>query len=338
MGPVNRVNTFRVLLMLGVAGTVACKSKPSPQSLPSPVPSVAGQTGSQSGSGGAVLVAGHDAPQPPPIETPRVDPPVAGMSAAPTAGTSASQAGVSGSGMDAGASGAAAGQGSAGDAGGAGAAGGQSGSGEPAAGSGGMSGSGSESGGLSLKPGKRGEPGSCRLPSSCQTINSIFFTFTACCLEGNECGYELTSPPELRDLIDQTNSQAGSNDGFGAFADCVPATEIFRRTPGEEARRVTVPYGTDQLITPECESRALLEFPLPGCCLPDNRCGVSTHLIYSILGTIAVFPAPFGEIECVTVDELNRQFRASTLAGAAQLPPSDGTCNYADLNARFPPE
>lgn len=91
----------------------------------------------------------------------------------------------------------------------------------------------------------------------------------------------------------------------------------------------------DQLITPDCETRALLAFPLPGCCLPNDRCGISTYQIHSILQAVVIFPAPFTEVECVSVEELNTQFRATLFAGAAQIPPSNGSCNYADLNMRL---
>ena len=340
-----RVDAFRVLLSVSLIGTLACKRTTAAHPQPNLADVTAGQTANAPGAGtsSAPVAGSSTAPNPAPIQN---APPVAGTSASTGTASPASSAGGGAGGGDpqagstAGASAGQngnAGQTSAGRGGADSSAAGQSGAGGQAA-DGGMGGSESTfgSGGTQgIQPGKRGQPGRCRLPSSCQNIDSWIFTLTACCLEGNECGYELTNPPELRDLIAQMGQAGESGGGFNALAACVPATEIFRREPGEEEKRIPNPGGMDQLITPDCESRALLAFPLPGCCLPSNRCGVSTYQIRSVLQTVAIFPAPFTEIECVTVEELNAQFRQSLFAGAAQLPPSDGTCNYADLNMRL---
>ncbi|HKU41130.1 MAG TPA: hypothetical protein VJR89_23370 [Polyangiales bacterium] len=149
-----------------------------------------------------------------------------------------------------------------------------------------------------------------------------------CCVEGNQCGYEITRPDWLRDSVIMLED--------GGMADpCIPGSKIFTATPGLPEERVVVDGGTDQLITPDCESRNLLAFTLVGCCLPNNQCGVSTYQMVDLLSSLVVFPAPFTRVECVSVEELNAQFRATSLAGFGQIPPSNGTCNYADLNARL---
>jgi hypothetical protein len=57
--------------------------------------------------------------------------------------------------------------------------------------------------------------------------------------------------------------------------------------------------------------------------------------VYIILLGLALLPAPYTFVECVSTQELNLQFRATSLAGFGQIPDSTGTCNYADLDARL---
>jgi hypothetical protein len=151
---------------------------------------------------------------------------------------------------------------------------------------------------------------------------------TPCCIEGNECGYEITRPDWLREQAEMAAADGGP-------ATCNPASMIFGTSEGQPEQRIPVAGGTDQLITPDCESRNLLVYTLPGCCMPNNKCGISTSETADTFALMVVIPAPFTSVECVSVEELNAQFRASSLVGFGQIPPSNGTCNYADLDARL---
>lgn len=181
----------------------------------------------------------------------------------------------------------------------------------------------------------RGTPGRCTLPSSCRTVNTIAFELRACCLSESVCGYDLVRPAELSEAF------------FGPLADgspiakgtCVPADRVFRAAPGESEERVAVEGGPDILVTPSCDSRILGGFSLPGCCMPNNQCGVSTHNTADTLGVLVVGLSPpgFTRIQCMPVDTLNMQFRQTNLAGFGQLPVSNQSCDFKAVDAMLPP-
>lgn len=188
--------------------------------------------------------------------------------------------------------------------------------GEPAAGSGGAPGAGQ--GGSSGSPTRRRF---CLPPPTCVPVDTLPFAFDVCCPEHEDCGYQIARPTELAD------------------GTCKPVSEIFLKQPGQPEQRVVTEGQPDQLITPDCETRTLLAFSLPGCCMPNNRCGVSTYAVADILLGLVLFPAPFTFVECVSTQQLNQQFRATSLAAFGQIPEATGTCDYADLDARLkPPE
>jgi hypothetical protein len=322
---VTRSDTLRVLLTVCSLWTYACSAATAKKPQPNLADTTAGQNGNAAHSGGAAAVGGDVAA---PIETGAAS---GSQAAAGAAGTDVTQS-AAGAQAEAGHAG--------GGAGAAGTGGGVEGQAGALAqgGSAGESGSAGQAGAAGYggqgAAGRPGRPGRCTLPRTCQSIDTLPFSLAACCIQGSECGYELVRPPELRDLLLQMSmAGSGAADPNGT---CIPATKIFLREPGKDEQRVVVEGGTDQLITPACESRALLAFPLPGCCMPDNTCGISTYQIKDILAGLVLFPAPFGSVECVSATELNAQFRASTLAGFAQLPPTTERCDYADLNARLP--
>lgn len=164
-----------------------------------------------------------------------------------------------------------------------------------------------------------GEKAFCIQPPSCIPVFTPTVGLDTCCpINGEECGYTVEYPRELDD------------------GTCRPNSAVFLQLPGQEEQRVVTEGRPDQLITPDCETRSLLAFNMPGCCMPDNRCGISTYQIAPILLGLSLVPAPFTDVECVRVETLNAQFRVTPLAGMAQIPPSDGTCDYADLDARLP--
>lgn len=182
--------------------------------------------------------------------------------------------------------------------------------------------------------GRTSAPGRCRIPRTCEPIDTLPFALAPCCYGASECGYELIRPPELRDILIEMSMDGTANPDVQGT--CMPAQKIFISEPGQEEQRIPVEGGRDQLITPACESRVLLAFPLIGCCMPNNQCGISTYQISGILSSLTLFPAPFKSIECLSATQLNTQFRAAGLGGLAQIPATTGTCNYADLNARLP--
>lgn len=163
-----------------------------------------------------------------------------------------------------------------------------------------------------------GEP-FCIHPPSCVPVLTATVGMETCCPNNGEpCGYSVLYPENLDD------------------GTCRPNSAVFLELPGQDEQRISTEGAPDQLITPDCGTRGLLSFPLPGCCMQDNRCGVSTYQIADILLLLGGIPAPFTRVECVRVETLNAQFRVTPLAGMGQLPPSNDTCDYADLDARLP--
>ena len=159
----------------------------------------------------------------------------------------------------------------------------------------------------------------CLHPPDCLSVFTAAVGLATCCPQNGEaCGYSVAYPSSLDD---------GS---------CRPNSAVFLELPGQPEQRVTTPGAPDQLITPLCGSRGVLAFSFPGCCMPDDRCGVSTYQLADILLGLAGVPAPFTRPECVSVETLNAQLRATALAGMGQLAPSTDSCDYADLQARLP--
>ena len=181
----------------------------------------------------------------------------------------------------------------------------------------------------------------CVLPDDCVDIETSFFNYPACCRETTHCGYELVLDeeefeeslmyfPQFEEFREEK-----SDDG------CFPKSFFFPILPGFYAHRTAVEGGDDILITPDCESRGFVAFALPGCCMPNNQCGISTDEMADIFQVLLEGDsAPFTQPECVPAQVLNQQLRDSVkLAGIAHLPPtSGGPCDYAALDMQLPPE
>jgi hypothetical protein len=177
----------------------------------------------------------------------------------------------------------------------------------------------------------------CVRPPGCDDIVAPSITATACCTAVTPCGYELPplDPetekwyPQVREFV--ANLTKGDPNGR-----CAPDSVFLGPRPGLWKHRVEPEHGEDILITDECESYILFAFILPGCCLPDNTCGLSTDESWPSFESF-VPNAPFAKPECVSAAVLNQQFRDSgTLVGFARTI-AGGTCNYAALSAELPP-
>ena len=139
--------------------------------------------------------------------------------------------------------------------------------------------------------------------------------------------------PQARDLL----LNVASDDPEGK---CVPEKFVFPVLPGTYDHRVQVegPAEGDVLVAAQCESRGLLVFTLPGCCMPDNRCGISTDEVALQLGLLLEGEeAPFSKPECVTADELNAQLKASSLSEFGRFPSTAGApCDHNALAEALP--
>jgi hypothetical protein len=184
-------------------------------------------------------------------------------------------------------------------------------------------------------------PSACTLPPDCRDYKTPFASGSACCSATTPCGYTLSPVdeetkmyfPDLEPFLEQIT--------MGDPNRCAPEWYTFGSRPGLYDHRVEVEpeIGEDILVAESCESFTVLAFILPGCCMPDNRCGLSTDESWPTFESfVEGKPAPFTKPECVSATELNQQFRDSgTLADFARLKESGMSCDYAALAEKFPP-
>lgn len=171
----------------------------------------------------------------------------------------------------------------------------------------------------------------CELPADCKSVRTVPITIDACCTELVSCGFKLDEDPRQRE---SARVALGAEPG----EICIERSRYYLIFPGSEEQRVQVEDGDDLLLSTDCESTAMLSFSFIGCCLPNNQCGVSTYGVHDTLAVIVGEDEPFTHLQCVTVAELNRQLADSSLAGLAHFRATEGSCDYAALDARLPRE
>jgi hypothetical protein len=179
--------------------------------------------------------------------------------------------------------------------------------------------------------------GTCTIASSCVAIEIDALTSAPCCTPKSSCGYLLPEidPVTLMFFPDAKDFQAQitKDDPNGR---CAPESFFFGPQVGFNEERYEEEGFPDILIASSCASFHIAAFTLPGCCLPDNRCGLSTHSNAPMFEYWASDPtAPFAHPECVPAEVLNQQFRASKLVSVARVS-GGGTCSYAEIAARQP--
>lgn len=184
------------------------------------------------------------------------------------------------------------------------------------------------------------DAGMCVREEACKDLITSFFQYPACCSPNVTCGYQITFDdaffevyPQARDVL----FDLASDDPEGK---CVPDKYVFPEKPGTYDHRIELegPAEDDILIAEQCESRGFWVFTLPGCCMPDNRCGISTDEVAPTFELLLEGEsAPFAKPECVTADELNMQFNASSLDEFARVPPTSGAaCDREALALAVP--
>ncbi|HKU38495.1 MAG TPA: hypothetical protein VJR89_10120 [Polyangiales bacterium] len=181
-------------------------------------------------------------------------------------------------------------------------------------------------------------PVTCVRPPGCDHISTPFFTGTACCTEKTPCGYELPElDPETEMWFPNARAQLEMVTKDDPNHKCAPEWWFFGPRPGVNSQRYEQAGFDDILVAEECPSYTVLPHILPGCCMPDNTCGLSTNESWP---TFEEFEgpgaAPFTNPECVSAEELNRQFRASRHLTTFARTVAAGSCNYAALDAMFP--
>jgi hypothetical protein len=179
----------------------------------------------------------------------------------------------------------------------------------------------------------------CKIPVDCPDVVTSFFTTKACCTTAYACGYELPAVDDItRSLFPMLDEFAAKYTYGDPAGRCADSELYFGVRPGLDEQRVEPDEGDDILITPSCMSYTLAAFILPGCCLPDNSCALSTHESYFTLEYINDnMPAPFTRPECVPAEVLNQQLRESARLSAYARTKASGSCDYAALSAKLPP-
>ena len=180
-------------------------------------------------------------------------------------------------------------------------------------------------------------PGGCVIAKTCLDLDVPPLTAAACCTPVSSCGYVFPEPdPETLMFfpeIAEFRAAVVKDDPLGR---CAPESFYFGVQAGLNEERYEEPGVPDVLIASTCSSFHIAAFTLPGCCMPDSTCGLSTHANGLMFAeTVGDLDAPFAKPECVRAEVLNEQFRASKLGSLARLK-GGGTCNYAEIDARQP--
>lgn len=178
--------------------------------------------------------------------------------------------------------------------------------------------------------------GSCTLPVDCQDFELLGMTTKACCSSSEPCGYQLAPLDEAITMdfenIDELYEELTS-DGR-----CAPLSFFFGPAPVLPETRVAVEGGDDILLTPDCSAYHVLAWGLPGCCLADDTCGLSTNESWSTFANIIQGDGkPFDRPACLSAEALNQQFRGSVALEAFARTTTSGTCDHAALDARLEP-
>ena len=176
----------------------------------------------------------------------------------------------------------------------------------------------------------------CTLPSDCRDLEVPPLSTKACCSAKVACGLELPEAdaetlalfPMITDFVASVTGDPNSR--------CAPQSFFFAPRPGLDKQLVETETGEDIYITPDCESFTLAAFILPGCCLANSTCGLSTNESWTTLGALATgVSAPFAMPECVSAEVLNQQFRDSVVLEGFARTTASGSCNHAALVAEL---
>jgi hypothetical protein len=186
--------------------------------------------------------------------------------------------------------------------------------------------------GAMVDAGDAGE--ACVPPAECQDFQLLGMTTRACCSRSEACGYEL---PPLDDELKMSfeNIESFYNE-LTSGGRCAPLSFFFGPNPPLPEARVTFEGEEDILLTPDCGSYHVLAWGLPGCCLADDTCGLSTNESWSTFANIIQGDGvPFDRPQCLSAETLNRQFRDSVALAAFARTVASGTCDHAALDARL---
>lgn len=170
----------------------------------------------------------------------------------------------------------------------------------------------------------------CTLSPDCESVPLVFLELGACCTATTSCGLEVRNgPPDLRETVASVLE-------LGEGETCAPRDRFFLTHPGSEDLRVATDTGEEILLTTGCNTASILSISFIGCCMPSNRCGVSTYGVWDTIGVLAP-GAPFSRLQCVSSKTLNQQLEHSQFRGLRFLPDTDAPCDHAALDAQLPP-
>lgn len=173
---------------------------------------------------------------------------------------------------------------------------------------------------------------SCTLTPDCRSVPLVFIDLKACCTPTTACGFEVTGGLGLPDFRDTVADAVG----LGPGETCAPRERYFIRHPSIDDLRIATEGGKDILLSSACDSTSILSITFGGCCMPNNRCGVSTYGIWDTIGVLAP-EAPFAKLQCVAAAQMNAQIAESRFRGLHYLRDTDAPCDYAALDATLPP-
>jgi hypothetical protein len=175
----------------------------------------------------------------------------------------------------------------------------------------------------------------CTSKPECGSILTRRLELGACCTASDGCGLEFLHAGDMGPAYFTTLPKPDPADPYSR---CVPVEQLFTVDVTPDSRRVPSADGGTILVTSSCPTALFDNLEFQGCCLPNSACGLSTYPVHSTLEfLLGANDQPFAQVECVTADELNAQFRAAGLPGFANFSDPGTACDYLAAYALLPP-
>jgi len=183
----------------------------------------------------------------------------------------------------------------------------------------------------------------CTIPPDCKDVRTIGFNLNVCCTKQLACGVDLTPlvsgllGPEsgLPEWITRPLLKEVLPKGTDLKRPCVPPPAMWMPTKSLPDQRK--PGNPEILLAARCPSLALVGFPLYGCCMPDDKCGLSTHYMLSDIKALSNTPEKIPPAQCTTSATISKIVEDTTVKLFSPVPATMGSCNYASLKAKLPP-
>lgn len=185
----------------------------------------------------------------------------------------------------------------------------------------------------------------CTLPPDCKDVRTPGLNLNVCCTKKLACGIDMK--PMIDGLLDPNNGistifireviRATLPPGTDLKRPCLTPTSLWMPSPSLPDQRVYATPERDIVLAEKCPSLMLSGFPVYGCCMPDNKCGLSTHYVLSDMRMLSSTPEKIGPAQCTTAAGVTEMVKNTNISQFTPLPtPRATSCDYAKLYASLP--